>query len=488
MSYDVVIVGTGFASTLFLRRYLAGQPPGGRPARALVLERGSVVTHGEQLSGGRGTMQREAAESFVNRTEDRKAWRFLVGHGGGSNCWTGNTPRMLPEDFRLRSTYGVGADWPLTYGDLEPYYCDAEDLLHISGPSDDTPSPRSRPYPLPPHRFTNVDRALKSAWPGLFFHVPAARPTLPTTHQAGCCANVVCGLCPVDSKFTVLSSMRDVYEDPRVTVRHGCQVDALDISAGAAATAVVYERDGRTRRDEGDLFVLGANALFNPHILMRSGLDHPQLGRGLVEEVSKTVRVDLDGIDNFQGSTSVTGHGYMLYGGADRASRAAALVETSNYPDLRRERGKWRQRVQLRVVYEDLRQDENRVTLDPDDPTRPVVTYVGHSDYAQRGLDHVLQGVERMFAALPVEQIEVEPGLNETESHITGTTPMGDDPASSVVDGHLLHHRVRNVYVLGSSTFPTCDPSNPTLTLAALALRAGDHAAVGRYAAASEWA
>jgi len=52
------------------------------------------------------------------------------------------------------------------------------------------------------------------------------------------------------------------------------------------------------------------------------------------------------------------------------------------------------------------------------------------------------------------------------------TTPMGLDPATSVVDADLRHHRVRNLLVLGASVFPTCPPANPTLTLSALSTRA----------------
>jgi choline dehydrogenase-like flavoprotein len=51
---------------------------------------------------------------------------------------------------------------------------------------------------------------------------------------------------------------------------------------------------------------------------------------------------------------------------------------------------------------------------------------------------------------------------------------MGDDPATSVVDRQLVHHRVRNLLVLGGSVFPTISPSNPTLTICALSLRAAD--------------
>jgi choline dehydrogenase-like flavoprotein len=49
---------------------------------------------------------------------------------------------------------------------------------------------------------------------------------------------------------------------------------------------------------------------------------------------------------------------------------------------------------------------------------------------------------------------------------------MGRDSETSVVDRDLIHHRVRNLLVLGGSAFPTAAPANPTLTISALSLRA----------------
>ena len=82
--------------------------------------------------------------------------------------------------------------------------------------------------------------------------------------------------------------------------------------------------------------------------------------------------------------------------------------------------------------------------------------------------------VDAIAGVLPVEDA-IDKHATGTEAHIQGTTPMGDDPATSVVDRHLLHHRVRNLLVLGSSTFPTCPPANPTLTIAALSLWSARH-------------
>ncbi|MET0659174.1 MAG: GMC oxidoreductase, partial [Steroidobacteraceae bacterium] len=75
-----------------------------------------------------------------------------------------------------------------------------------------------------------------------------------------------------------------------------------------------------------------------------------------------------------------------------------------------------------------------------------------------------------VLAPLPVERIEFR-DLRATESHIQGSLRMGVDPASSVVDSRQVHHRVRNLVVVGSAVFPSCSCSNPSLTVAALSLR-----------------
>lgn len=59
--------------------------------------------------------------------------------------------------------------------------------------------------------------------------------------------------------------------------------------------------------------------------------------------------------------------------------------------------------------------------------------------------------------------------------HHIGTTRMGSDPRTSVVNADCRLHSVANLFVAGSSVFPTSSQANPTLTLIALALRLGDH-------------
>jgi choline dehydrogenase-like flavoprotein len=184
------------------------------------------------------------------------------------------------------------------------------------------------------------------------------------------------------------------------------------------------------------------------------------------------VTVDLGGVDNFQGSTSLTGHGYMRYDGPHRARQAACLMETSNQPKLRMERARWRQRMEIKLLFEDLPSEGNRVTAEDPHPDRPTVRWQGHSDYAQRGMAALEAALEGLLAPLPVERV-VSRVAHPTEGHILGTTVMGNDPRESIVDRSLVHHRL---LVLGGSTFPTSSPANPTLTIAALSLWAAARA------------
>jgi choline dehydrogenase-like flavoprotein len=470
-SFDLILVGTGFASTFFLREFLRRSSA---TSRVLVLERGKRFTHAEYLRQTNELHRRSLDEANVPR-RGSKTWNYLLAFGGGSNCWWANTPRMTPADFETRTRFGVGDDWPISYNELEPYYCEAEDAMGVAGPNEHAICPRSRPYPQPMHRMSDADRLLERAYPGEFFGMPSARARVATAGRPVCCNNGICSHCPVDAKFTVENELAAVYDDPRVTLALEARGDLVE-TAGGIATGVVYTRDGVERRARGELIALGANGFFNPHLLLRSGIDLPAIGKGLVEQVGLYVVAYLNGVENFQGSTSRCGHGYMLHRDQDRAARAPALVLTHNTHDisgLRQTRGKWKQILGLSLVFEDLRQDQNRVELDPANPTRPNIIFNGRSAYAEAALERIDDLVAQLLAPLPIDGYEIRP-VKSTEAHIIGTTVMGTDPVTSVIDRSLLCHTVRNLVVLGSGAFPTAAPANPTLTIAALSLRAAD--------------
>ena len=469
--YDTILVGSGFACSFFLRKRLQLSPAA---ARFLVLECGPLVQHADQIADRRNSPVTTSSTFRVDEqagSESKKIWQFNIGFGGSSNCWWAGTPRMLPSDFEMMSRYGVGRDWPLSYDELSPYYDEVEQVMQIAG-SVSTPFPNRPTYPLPGHRLSEPDRALQAAYPDHYFNQPTARASRTTDTRNRCCANGVCHLCPVDAKFTIQNGMRDVYDDPRVTLITEAQVLSVDVEAGVAR-GVVYASGGRETRVSSDVVVLGANAIFNPYLLLRSGLSAGPVGQRLHEQGSFRAHVYLQGMSGFQGSSSITGHGYMLYDGEHRREAGAALIEGWNIPQFRLDYGRWTERTELYIVVEDLPKDEDTVSIDPSDNSRPVVRYSGHGDYFLRGVARAKKELEKVLEVLPVERIDFLP-LNQSEAHNQGTTVMGNDPASSVVDRNLVHHQVRNLYVLGNSTFPTGAPANPTLTNTALATRAAE--------------
>jgi choline dehydrogenase-like flavoprotein len=471
--YDVIIVGTGFAGSFFLMRYLQRAPAG---ARILVLERGARDTKSWQLQHG-STSSIDPKTVFIN-TNSYKEWYTSPGFGGNSKCWMGGTTRMMPGDFKLKSRYGVGMDWPMSYDELEAHYCDVEDVMLISGPAD-SPMPRSRPFQMPPHRFSDPDALLKKHFPDGWFQMATSRASVPTGRRGVCCATGTCEMCPVDAKFTIHNGLASIYDDPRVTLRLNSEVATVETEAGKAA-GVTYTSAGRTEHPQADLIVLAASALFNPHIMLRSNLAHPLLGKRLHEQMPIDVHLDLKGVKAYNGSTVLSGLGYLFYEGEHRRDYAACMIETWNSPfsykmgALRSEQGRWNERLLLRFLFDDLPREDNTVSVNLKDPRMAETRFVDYSDYAKRGAAQVPKMLDKLAEALPIERVALSE-VGKTAAHIQGTVVMGEDPETSIVDRYLVHHKYRNLLVLGASAFPTASPAYPTLTLSALSLWAANH-------------
>lgn len=473
-TYDLIVAGTSFASSFFLKKYLDNSHPS---VRVLVLERGEFIPHSKRLlkaknsrfgdvsfiSGGDGR------NTYENTTPD-KPWIFDPSFGGSSNCWTGCTPRFMPNDFKLNSLYGWGKDWPITYDDLEEFYCEAESIMSISGPAT-TPYPMSKKYPQKPHALSSVDRLMQEHYGDLYISQPTARSS-----EAGkrnmCCTSAVCHLCPTGAKFTVENGLMPIYEDPRVRVCFDSQVLRLE-TANRHVTGVVFTAGDRTLKVKSDVVALGCNALFNAHILLSSGDTNKSTGRYLSEQVGYYALVNLDGLENTGGSSIITANGFMLHDGPHRSDHAACIIESHNDFFVRHDHGKWRNVAKFKFVFEDIPQYSNYVQRS-EDKRVPLVHHTSHSDYVDKGLEQLKAGIGKLLSPLPVEDIFLDERPQASESHILGTTRMSKDADTGVVDKHLLHHQYRNLFVLGGSTFPSISPSNPTLTLSALSLWAAE--------------
>src|SRR4029079_17377912 len=108
---------------------------------------------------------------------------------------------------QMKTLYGVGDDWLVSYDELESYYCLAEEELSVAGASDNPRIPRTKPYPLNAHPFSPGDRLFAQCFPaGSIVASPQARPTRQVGSRPACCGSATCELCPVDSKYTTLNT------------------------------------------------------------------------------------------------------------------------------------------------------------------------------------------------------------------------------------------------------------------------------------------
>jgi choline dehydrogenase-like flavoprotein len=140
---------------------------------------------------------------------------------------------------------------------------------------------------------------------------------------------------------------------------------------------------------------------------------------------------------------------------------------------------------------------DNRVTVSAEFKDglglpRPEISY-DLSDYTRQGIVAAHRMRKLLFEKMHVKDFTKKVERNEPTrfdelidgkivsfkyvgaGHIMGTCRMGDDPNQSVVDKFQRSHDHKNLYLVGSSTFPTGATANPTLTLAALSLRTAQH-------------
>jgi glucose dehydrogenase len=134
-----------------------------------------------------------AKGDYVHNLNEERYMRV----GGSATRWWAITPRVMPNEFKTKSLYGYGADWPISYDDLEPYYCKAEYYLGCSGTTEDNPfAPRrSQPYPLPafelgPHELKFAEKLRQR---DIVIHTtPQARTRQPYDERPACANFALC--------------------------------------------------------------------------------------------------------------------------------------------------------------------------------------------------------------------------------------------------------------------------------------------------------
>ena len=484
---------------------------------------------------------------------------YLRSVGGSTMHWQACTPRMLPDDFNIRTKFGQGRDWPITYAQLAPYYRLAELELGVSGNVQEqnfhglTFAP-GYVYPMEEIPPSYLDQVVSKAVNGMKVEsdgehftlkmrsTPQARNGIPNKNYAGgkgyvppsvkgdhqvdfgqrCQGNSNCTpICPVQAKYDATRTLRSIPATGKVdfiaqTVASQVEVDPLS----GRVTAIKYKnyRDPNIAtytegEVQGKIFVLAANAVENPKLMLASGLrstsklmgknfmDHVYfLNWALLPQPAGTMRGPhaTSGFDELRNGTfrrsraPFRGEVQNLGWGWATGSPFTDLVELVDQKFLFGDELKkgllHRISNQLLLSYmvEQLPHESNSVSIDARYKDalgnyKPVINY-NISDYTLDGVVFARELSKQIFQRLGAsdftEYKDTDFGYVTHNgqgyscmggNHFSGTHIMGNSKFDSVVNYQQRSWDHENLYLVGTGSSVSIGTSNPTLTLAALA-------------------
>lgn len=515
--YDVLVIGSG--------------PAGGTTAaelaktgkRVLLLERGDYLPReranweSEEVFG----KSRYVAQETFYDVQDRPfkpGMHYFV--GGNSKVYGAALFRLTPADFgEIAHHGGVSPAWPISYGDLEPYYVRAEHMYKVHGRHGEDPfeGPASQDYAYPPVQHEPRIQALSDGFAkqGLHpFHLPIGVDLVQdadgrATHGSPCirCDRVDGFPCLVGAKsdaevIAVTPALRahsNLTLLTRATVRK-----LVTDEVGRTVTGVVTRMpDGSTETFSADIVVLSAGSILSAALLLASGNDrHPHglanssdvVGRhymrhnnialmALSKDRNTTSFQKTLAVNDFYGPSKDWGYPMgniqMLGKSDDWQVKGEAPTMLKWGPDLGYEIVAAHS-LDFWLAGEDLPLPDSRVTLRPDGSVRLAV----RQDNNTEAVDRLRRRFDSMLNDLGVASKSFARGLYlhkdmdvSATAHQAGTVRFGTDPASSALDVDCKAHDLDNLYVVDGSFMPSIGAVNPTLTIIANAIRVAERIA-----------
>ena len=422
--------------------------------------------------------------------------------GGSSLAWGAIAPRFHEADFEMHTRYGVGVDWPLTYEELEPYYCKAEAFMGVSG-ADDNPyaSRRSQPYPMGPFAMNDTDQIVKAAGESLdikFHSVPCARNSTIYQNRSACAYYGVCRACPIAAMFSSDHVVNRLERKSNFELRPDSRALRIEAdSSGKARTVISVDSEGKEVAIQGDKIILAVQAVETVRLLLNSGIcnNNGVLGKYFMEHpkfyMSGRVSQRLNPYrQGFETATTLKFHDHPQ---RDQYAGGRLLVRENagpSVPEIAVESGLWgeelREEIQetfghfvtLGAFLEQLPYAHNRISLSDtikDSAGMPAakVEFKIRGKYEDEGYRQMSRVMRNLFEELGATDVgEIMPPSNS--GHYMGGHRMGTDPDTSTTNSFLQTHEIDNLYLAGGGAFPTAGVSNPTLTTVALVLRMAD--------------
>lgn len=505
--WDAVIVGTGMGGATL------GYALARKGLRVLFLEKGlsairSMAERADEPEDEAGLLEHGKWPGRMTTIVDGRSSRTPItmgcAVGGSTQLYAAALERFERWDFETTSTmpHPCGG-WPIGYDEMAAYYDEAEALYRVRGSRDPLGEKRSPELPrLPPASPSDGQLMRDFARAGLSpyrLHVgidyqPDCRECLGRPCERACKSDAG-RICVTPALQTMGASLRT-----------DCDVVRLEAD-GARVTGVLYRQGGTLHRVRGRVVILSAGGYRSPLLLLRSrsaaypdGLANSSglVGRNLMFHCADWIAVwpsrkaALTGPRKSIATRYFLAHqgrrGGMLHSvgiSAGYGNILMFLYERFDSSALRRFRPlRALLRIPARIAarlfgsatvlsinVEDLPHPENRILIDPDQPDGAIVHYQIDDELRQR-----IHATRRTIAASlsGLRHFWLTRDIRPNWGHPCGTCRFGENPATSVLDRECRAHDLDNLYVVDASFMPTSAGVNPSLTIAANALRVAD--------------
>lgn len=514
--FHYIIIGSGIAATMICSRLLEADPL----SSILVLEAGERIASRNRRSWWDLVLERKTPYSVtydndaINSPDQESfsignvPWGFkesrVRAYGGSTMHWGGWALRYKEEDFECRSRTGRGADWPFGYDTIEPWYALAEQVLGVGGNAEDEGPRRSGRFPLPEYPWSAHEAELAGGLESVGLkpgHMPIAR-------FKRCITTGTCKYCPIGARYSAQDHMDEMLFAPehknlilkiKSPVRrilaertrvHG--VEYLDASSGTLNVA------------QGQQVIVCAGLYESTKLLLAStcpewpdgvGNRHDQVGRYIVTHLLFSVEGtrDKNPLRWFQEYDFPT----LMSRSWDVPQRQAEgkmfIFNNRSLPKTEFEslmiQGKSRAQIDkvacgpsragLSAFIEEFGDSENRLTLANGTGKfgLPKTSVRFSRRDPTRFMQIISSAQDEMFKCLGSLGYQRDEQRKEFPrgDHASGTCRTGRSPDTSVTNENLAVHGVDNLFVCSNAVLPNVAAVNPTLTLAALALRLGTY-------------
>jgi choline dehydrogenase-like flavoprotein len=480
--------------------------------------------------------------------------------GGTTMHWESKILRMLPQDFEMRTRFGQAENWPVTYDDLEPYYQIAEKEIGVSGDVEDQQYldqtfPPGYVFPMRAMPLSYLDKMVAKGIDGTAVKVdgeshslkirsfPQGRNGIPNPDYDGgkgyvpvgavstsnvemggrCQGNNNCvPICPVQAKYHAGKTLAKALQFENVALLTQSVASKVQVDGNGRVSHIEFKSykdpsspEYTTGIARGKIYILSANAIENPRLMLASGLqtENGLMGRNLMDHAYLLSWALMPQVCGTGRGTNCTGGIVDLRGGSFRNRQAAFSVDIHNdgwgwatgspYSDLdnlidnenlfgldlrRKLANRITRQLLLAFMIEVLPSESNRVSVDPAykdqlGNMRPVISY-NVPEYTMRGVAYARQFARLIFQRLGAADhtaydprdygyvtYEGQGYIIRGGNHLAGTHIMGTAKSNSVVDSDQRSWEHENLYLVGGGSMPSIGTANVTLTLAALCYR-----------------